>query len=252
MHSTEFERRNTKSRAIEEALSRLGQPITRGAGKECCGFGRLRLQRWHVRAGRDSPAALRRHGARRRGWHDRDAAARGRCQGAARRGRISGASRSHQRTGSCDGGGRRIRFALAVRDRSSLGEPDQDGGIFAPAEQLRHDHAVRAALRTPSRRHPEYRPGEAQPRHPRPGRPAHEILARRTQALPDSVAYLFHGMLRHDRQRDHEGARAERAAHARPCFHLGMDRRAALELCSSRSGSSPVPHGCWPKAPTPP
>ena len=28
MHSTDFERRNTKSRAIEEALGRLGQPIT--------------------------------------------------------------------------------------------------------------------------------------------------------------------------------------------------------------------------------
>ena len=33
MHSTEFERRNTKSRAIEEALSRLGQPITEGQAR---------------------------------------------------------------------------------------------------------------------------------------------------------------------------------------------------------------------------
>ena len=33
MHSTDFERRNTKSRAIEEALSRLGQPITEGQAR---------------------------------------------------------------------------------------------------------------------------------------------------------------------------------------------------------------------------
>ena len=33
MHSTDFERRNTKSRAIEEALGRLGQPITEGQAR---------------------------------------------------------------------------------------------------------------------------------------------------------------------------------------------------------------------------
>src|SRR5262245_14056271 len=34
MHSTDFERLNTKPRAIEEALSRLGQPITEAQAKD--------------------------------------------------------------------------------------------------------------------------------------------------------------------------------------------------------------------------
>ena len=34
MHSTDFERLNTKARAIEEALSRLGQPITEAQAKD--------------------------------------------------------------------------------------------------------------------------------------------------------------------------------------------------------------------------
>jgi hypothetical protein len=34
MHSTDFERLNTKARAIEEALSRLGQPITEAEAKD--------------------------------------------------------------------------------------------------------------------------------------------------------------------------------------------------------------------------
>ena len=70
-----------------------------------------------------TPAAtVRRRGARRRGRNDRDAAARCRRQGAAWRGRISGAGRSHQRAGPHDGGGRRLRLALAVRDRGALGK----------------------------------------------------------------------------------------------------------------------------------
>ena len=109
----------------------------------------------HVRAGRDPPAALRRHGASRRGRNDRDAAARGRRQGAGRRGRVSGASRSHQGTGSRDGGGRRLRFALAIRDRSSLGEPDQDGGIYAPCRaataRSRHPGCITSAITAASR-----------------------------------------------------------------------------------------------------
>jgi hypothetical protein len=47
---------------------------------------------------------------------------------------------------------------------------------------------------------------KAQARHPWIGRSANQILIRRSQALSDSVAYLFHGMLRHYWQRDHEGA----------------------------------------------
>src|SRR6266550_1359258 len=34
MHYTDFERLNTKARAIEEALSRLGQPITEAQAKD--------------------------------------------------------------------------------------------------------------------------------------------------------------------------------------------------------------------------
>jgi hypothetical protein len=52
-----------------------------------------------------------------------------------------------------DGGyGSRSQFETEV----SLGESDQIGGIFAVTERLRHHHTVRAALRAPPRRHPEY------------------------------------------------------------------------------------------------
>ena len=55
-----------------------------------------------------------------------------------------------------DGGyGSRSQFETEVR----WVNPDQDGGIYADAERLRHHHAVRAALRAPSWRHPEHRPG---------------------------------------------------------------------------------------------
>ena len=34
MHSTDFERPETKTRAIEEALGRLGEPITEGQARD--------------------------------------------------------------------------------------------------------------------------------------------------------------------------------------------------------------------------
>ena len=161
MHSTDVERLDTKSRAIEDALSRIGEPITEAQAKDVAaledceckdGMFALAANRRQLFAGTGLVAAV---GMTAMLPRAADAKA------PARRGRVPGASRFHQGTGPYDGGGRRLRLTLAIRDRSSLGEPDQDGGIFASAEQLRHHHAIRAALRAPSRRHPEYRPGRS-------------------------------------------------------------------------------------------
>ena len=48
-----------------------------------------------------------------------------------------------------------------------------------------------------------------------------------------------------------KATRADRAAHARPRLHLGMDRGAALDAAQADRAHSPVPPGCSPKAPTP-
>ena len=60
MHSTDVERLDTKSRAIEEALGRLGQPITEGQARDVaaledcdCKDGMFALART---AGSSSPA----------------------------------------------------------------------------------------------------------------------------------------------------------------------------------------------------
>ena len=205
MHSTDFERLNTKSRAIEEALGRLGQPITEAQAKnvaalEDCdckeGMFALAATRRQLFAGTGLVAAV---GMTAMLPRAADAKA---PPGAVEYPVQADPTKEQGRMMGVDGGyGSRSQFETEVR----WANPTKTAGIFAVAEQLRHDHAVRPPLRAPPRRHPEYRPGQAPPRHPRPGRPADQILARRSQALPDCVAHLFHGMLRHDRQRDHEG-----------------------------------------------
>ena len=61
-------------RAIEDALSRIGEPITE-AQANAGGARRLRVQGGHVRVGGNAAAAFRRHGTRRGGRNDGDAAA---------------------------------------------------------------------------------------------------------------------------------------------------------------------------------
>ena len=155
MHSTEFERRNTKSRAIEEALSRLGQPITEGqarnvAALEDCdckdGMFALAATRRQLFAGTGLVAAVGMTAMLPRAV---DAKA---PPGAVEYPVQADPTKEQGRVMGEDGGyGSRSQFETEVRWANP-----QDGGIFALAEQLRHDHAVRAALRTPSRRHPKY------------------------------------------------------------------------------------------------
>jgi len=88
------------------------------------------------------------------------------------------------------GRGRRLRLAIAIRERGSMGQPDAHCGVHPLAERLRHHHAVGSALRTPSRRHSQYRSGTASSRSARLGRPTYQVLAGRPQELSDRVAHL--------------------------------------------------------------
>src|ERR1700738_3951016 len=76
---------------------------------------------------------------------------------------------------------RRLWFSLAVRDGCALGKPDPHRLFYAVAGELRHYHAIRPALRTPSRRHSEYRSCQTPPHYPRHGRSADQVLADRSQ-----------------------------------------------------------------------
>ena len=76
MHYTNLKRLDVKMRAIEDALSRIGEPITEAQAKSVAV-----LEDCECKDGMFALAATRRqlfdrHGARRRGWNDRDAAAR--------------------------------------------------------------------------------------------------------------------------------------------------------------------------------
>ena len=168
----------------------------------------------HVRTCRHTASAFWWRGSHRRRRHDRDAAAHRRGQDAARRSRISGAGRFHQGARANDGRGRRLWLAFAIRERGAVGQPDTHSVIHPVAERLRRHHTIWAALRAPPRGHSKYRPGAPSPGAARLGRPADEVLVGRPKALSDRVAHLFHGVLRYNRQRNHEGAGANRAAHA--------------------------------------
>ena len=187
------------------------------------------MQERHVCAGALAARARGRHRLGCGGGDDDDVAPRLACEGAARRHGISGSDRLHQRARPHDGRRRRLRLALAVRERGALGESDQDRLIHADAKRLWHHHAIGAALRAPSRWDSQHRPGAAPARDPRHGGPTDEVFARRSQALPHGFAHLLHGVLRHHGQRADAGQSAHGATHARPGVDLGMDRRSPLD-----------------------
>ena len=171
------------AKTIDEALSRLGDPISEAAARrvasledcECKdGMFALAATRRQIFAGTGLAAAV---GHRRRAPGCR---------------KVTGRRRRILRPGGFDQGagphhrrGRRLRHAIAIRDRGALGEPDKNGRVFSAAEQFWDHHAVGSPLRASSRRHPQHRPCATQPRHSRAGRPTDEIFARRHQALPD-------------------------------------------------------------------
>ena len=130
MQSTGSERPATKTRAIEEALGRMGEPITEAQAKaiaalEDCdckeGMFALAATRRQLFAGTGLVAAV---GMTAMLPRSADAKA---PPGAVE---YPVPGRSHQGAGPHHGGGRRLRLALAIRDRSALGEPDQDGRDF--------------------------------------------------------------------------------------------------------------------------
>jgi hypothetical protein len=89
-----------------------------------------------------------------------------------------------------DGGyGSRSQFETDVR---WVNKSDPHCLLHTTAVELRHDHAVGPTLRTTPRRHPEYRPCQAPPHYSRHGRPADQVFARRSQAVPDSLTHLHY------------------------------------------------------------
>ena len=168
--SMDPKRASAQAQAIAEALGRLGEPITEARAREIA-VG----QQCDCQEGADATRPPRQGRFDSRGRRNRDAAAYEFGQGTARRGRISSAGRLDEGAGPLDGRRRRLWLPLAVRDRCALGKPDPYRLFHAPAGELRHHHAIRPALRTASRRHPEYRSFQTPPRYPRHGRPADQV-----------------------------------------------------------------------------
>ena len=72
---------------------------------------------------------------------------------------------SNQGAGPRGRGRRRLRLALAIRDGGALALSDSERAYLlehdAARQDARQSHAVGPAFRTPSRRHPDHRSGQA-------------------------------------------------------------------------------------------
>src|SRR5262249_53910332 len=195
MSSVSSERTDATTTAIEEALGRIGERISEGeATAEVC----------KCKEGMFALAATRRQLFGSAGF----IAAVGMTTMLPRSGEAKAppgaveypvpadSTKEQGRMMGVDGGyGSRSQFRSEVR----WANPTRTAAFTPLAERLRHHHAVGSALRTPSRRHSQYRSGTASPRSARLGRPTDQVLTGRPQALSDRVAHLFHGVLRYDR-----------------------------------------------------
>jgi hypothetical protein len=86
-----------------------------------------------------------------------------------------------------------------------------------------------AALRTLPRRNSQSRSGQTSPCHSRTRRSADQVFPGGLEALSYDFTHLFHGMLRHNRHRTHEGQSANGAADPRPRLHIRMDGRSPVD-----------------------
>jgi hypothetical protein len=190
----------------------------------------LRLQGRHVPQSLPAQRAVRRWvGACRRHGIVPAAGKGGGAEGTRWRGVARRAGRSGQGAWHGDCRGRRLRLALAIRDRGALALSDPDHAVVLDDDAARqepgHPHAVGPAFRAPPRRHSHHRSRPASAVRARNGRAAEEIHHGGSQALSVGVAAAFHRMLGQRLDRMAQAHAQDRAGHPRPAQHFGMDRR---------------------------
>ena len=103
------------------------------------------------------------------------------------------------------------------------------GGVHAAAEPVRDHHALRAALRAPSRRHAAGRPAPAPADDPRPRRASARLHDGRHRALPVGVAHPLHRMRRQHRHGMGQRRGSDGPVFARHALVQRVDRRAPVD-----------------------
>ena len=250
MQSTELRTPGRRRRGRSKMRSAASANPSRKRRRRRCGARRLRVQGRHVRVGGDAAAAFRRHGlVAAVGMtamlpRARDAKA---PPGAVEYPVPADSTKEPGRVMGEDGGyGSRSQFESEVRwvnpTRTASFVPMQNSyGTITPSG---------TALRAPSCRHPEHRSGQAPPRHSRPRRPADQVFAGRLKRFPTISRTYFMECSGTTGSELMKVSAADGAADPRPGLHIRMDRRTRSRPCSSRPGSSRVPPGCSPRAPT--